>query len=50
MVKRKGSTAEKERQHIIETHRWFKRTLFIQTKHNMQILGVIPIIKLQNDS
>ena len=26
------------------------RTLFIRTKHNMQIFGVIPFIKLQNDT
>ena len=28
----------------------FKRTLFIRTKHNIRIFGVIPFIKLQNDS
>ena len=28
----------------------FKRTLFIRTKYNMRISGVIPIIKLQNDT
>ena len=28
----------------------FKITLFIRTKHNMQIFGVIPFIKLQNDT
>jgi len=26
-----------------------QRTLFIRTKHNMEILRVIPFIKLQND-
>ena len=32
------------------THKMFKRMLFITTKHNTQILGVIPFIKLQNDT
>ena len=27
----------------------FKRTLFIRTKHNMRIFGLISLIKLQND-
>ena len=27
-----------------------KRTLFIRTKYNLQMLGVIPFIKLQNNS
>ena len=27
----------------------FRRTLFIRTKHNLQIWGVIPFLKLQND-
>ena len=27
-----------------------KRTLFISAKHNMRIFGVIPSIKLRNDS
>ena len=27
------------------THKRFKRTLFIRTKHNMRISGVIPFIK-----
>ena len=30
-------------------HKRFKITLFIRTKHNMQIFGVIPFIKLQNN-
>ena len=28
----------------------FRITLFIRTKHNMRIFGVIPFIHLQNDS
>ena len=28
----------------------FKRVLFMRSKHNMQILGVIPFIKLQSDT
>ena len=31
-------------------HKWSKRTLFIRTKHKMRIFGVIPFIKLQNES
>ena len=27
-----------------------QKTQFIRTKHNMQILGVIPFIKLKNDT
>ena len=34
----------------IQTHKRLKRTLFIRTKHNMQILGVIPFFKLQNNT
>ena len=34
----------------IQTHKWFKITLFIRTKHNMHIFGVIPSIKLQNNT
>ena len=30
------------------THKRFKITLFIRTKHNMRIFEVIPFIKLQN--
>ena len=33
----------------ILTHKRFQITLFIRTKHNMQIFGVILFIKLQND-
>ena len=34
----------------IQTHKRFKRTLFIRTKHNMRIFGLIPFIELQNDT
>ena len=34
----------------IQTPQRFKRTLFIRTKHNTRIFGVIPFIKLQNDT
>ena len=34
----------------IQTHKRFKGTLFIWTKHNIGIFGLIPIIKLQNDT
>ena len=34
----------------IQTLKRFKTTIFIRTKYNMQILGVIPFIKLQNDT
>ena len=30
--------------------KYIYETLFIRTKHNMQIFGVIPLIKLQNDT
>ena len=34
-----------------KTRKRFKRTLlFIRTKHNMRIFGVIPFIKLRNDT
>ena len=33
---------------LIQTRKRFKIMLFIMTKHNMQILGVISFIKLQN--
>ena len=32
----------------LKTHERFKRKLFIRTKQNVQIFGVIPFIKLQN--
>ena len=35
---------------LTQTHKMFKITLFIKTKHNMRILGIIPFIKLQNDT
>ena len=34
----------------VRTRERFRRTLFIRTKHNMQMLGVIPFIKLQNNT
>ena len=34
----------------IQTHKSLKRTLFIRTKHNIRIFGVISFIKLQNDT
>ena len=36
--------------HWIQTHKKFKRMLFIRTKHNMRIIQVIPFIKLQHDT
>ena len=35
---------------MIQTYKRFKRMLFIRTKHNMPIFGVIPFIKLENDT
>ena len=46
MERKKSFKKEKKR---IQTHKRFKRTLFIRTKHNMQMFQVIPFIKLQND-
>ena len=34
----------------IQTHKRFKRTQCFRTKHSMRILGVIPLIKLQNNT
>ena len=34
----------------IHTPKRFKRTLFVRTKHNIRIGGVIPFIKLKNDT
>ena len=34
----------------LQTHKRFKRTLFIRTEHSLQIFRVIPFIKLQNDT
>ena len=34
----------------IQTHKSFKRTLYIRTKHNVQIFRAIPFITLQNDA
>ena len=33
----------REREREIQTHKKFKRTLFIRTKHNMTIFGVITL-------
>ena len=33
-----------------QTHKMFKRTLFIRTKHKLRIFVLIPFIKLQNDT
>ena len=35
-------------QNKIQTRERLKRTLFIMTKHKMQIFRVIPFFKLQN--
>ena len=35
---------------MFQTRERFKRTLFIRTKHSVQIFRVIPFIKLQNES
>ena len=32
----------------VQTHKRFQRTLFIRTKHNLHVFGVISFIKLQN--
>ena len=32
------------------THKRFRITLFTRTKHNMRIFGIIPFMKLQNDT
>ena len=34
----------------IQTYKRFKGMLFIRIKRSMHILGVIPVIKLQNDT
>ena len=34
----------------LQTRKRLKRTLFIRTKHSMQILRVIPFFKLQNNT
>ena len=34
----------------IQTHKRFKRTLFIRTRQNQLIFGEIPFVKLQNDT
>ena len=40
----------KNKEYKIQTHKRFKRMLFIRTKHNLQIFGVIHFIKLQNNT
>ena len=34
----------------IQAHKRLKRALYIRTKLNIRIFGVIPFIKLQNDT
>ena len=34
----------------IQTYERFERTLFIRPRQNQQIFGVIPFVKLQNDT
>ena len=34
----------------IQTHKGFKRMLFIKTRQNQNISGVISFVKLQNDT
>ena len=34
----------------IQTYKRFERTLFIATKHNTRMIGIIPFIMLQNDT
>ena len=34
----------------IQTHKRFKRTLFISTKHSMRMFGVTPFFKQQNNT
>ena len=34
----------------IQTHKRFKRTLFPGTRQSQPIFGIIPFVKLQNDS
>ena len=34
----------------IQTHKRFKRTLLIRTKHNMRIFGVTPFFRIQDNS
>jgi len=38
------------RENKIPIHKRFKITLFIRTKHNLRIFGIIRFIKLQNDT
>ena len=34
----------------IQTYKIIKRTQFIRTRQNQQIFGLIPYVKLQNDT
>ena len=34
----------------IQTHKRLKRTLFIETRQNQQIVGLIAFVKLQNET
>ena len=33
-----------------QTHKRFNIRLFVRTKHNIRFFGVIPFVKLQNDT
>ena len=37
-------------ENTMQTHKRYKTTLFIRTKHNKRIFGVILFMKLQNDT
>ena len=43
-------TETETKESSIQTQKTFKRTLFINTKRNTRIFGVIPFNKLQNDT
>jgi len=49
-VNRKQTTVNKHHLALMQIHTRFKITLFIKTKQNMGIFGLIPFIKLQNDT
>ena len=46
----KGSSLENVLCFVSKRMKRFKRTLFMRTKYSMQILGVIPFVKLQNET
>ena len=56
--KRRASVSSSFTFHVVKlgelrkdlTHKKFERTLFIRTKHTMRIFGIIPFIKLRNDT